>query len=87
MREARQDGIGQAGVAQGSFDPLDPVGAGFADAVDDQAFLDQLPHRHARVEAAERVLKHDLHALAEGFHALAVEAFDAVAKEIDLARS
>ena len=37
-----------------------PHGAGLANAVDDETLLNQLPHRHAGIEAAERVLEHDL---------------------------
>ena len=39
-----------------------------ADTVNDQWLYDQLANRHPRVQRAERVLKHDLHTLAQRAH-------------------
>ena len=56
-----------------------------ADAVDDQPLLDQLAHRHARVERGERVLEHDLHPRAQVLHLLAAVGLDVLAEEDDAA--
>src|SRR4029450_1019111 len=50
--------------------------------LDDQALLDDLPHRKARRKRAVRVLEHDLHVAPKRPHAFRIVAVDAVA-EID----
>ena len=52
-----------------------------ADAVDDQPLLDELAHRHARVERGEGVLEDDLHPRAQVLHLLAAVVLDVLAEE------
>src|SRR5690606_5807214 len=83
--ETVEDGVGHARVAQRLPDALDPFARVGADAVDDEAFLDDLTHRHARVQRGEGVLEHDLHAAAQRPHRLAVAAVYRLALEEYLA--
>src|SRR5690606_38491219 len=64
---------------------IDALAAVGADAIDDQAFLDDLADRHARIEAGEGVLKDDLHATAQRPHGGTALVVDRLAVEPDLA--
>ena len=61
----------------------DGVARPAADAIDDQAFLNDLAHGQARVHRRERVLKHDLHPAAERQKLATIFAIYAVAVKGD----
>ncbi len=55
------------------------------DAVDVQAFADDLFNRHARAQAAERILEHRLQVPAVWAHGLRAQCIQALGSEVDLA--
>src|SRR6185369_12683551 len=83
MRKTAEDVVWHAGIAQRLPHAIEPLPAVAAQIVDDQAFLDDLPHRHARIERGERILENDLHAAAQWPHLLPIALVDAFAVETD----